>query len=276
MNAKQYRRLQDRALRPLRKLIRAMFYAKAVPVTPPQINEFAIQLYRPVLTARDRSYIAGRAYINSERLPSGIVIPRQQAYPFEALENTLTEVAEDLRVADEPITEKNRRQPLMIEAARKTVDGTLMRVAQEPARDTVAEIGEDEDFEAIGWARMLVGAYSCSFCAMLASRGPVYTSQEAAIGRGGNPLDAYHKPYIDKRGALVGGVCDCIAVLVTSYGSWEGRESWEALEDLWDQTGGKKSNKAARNAFRREWDKQVRAGETHQYLAPSLDRPKAA
>ena len=129
--------------------------------------------------------------------------------------------------------------------------------------------------ENVGWARVLVGAYSCSFCAMLASRGPVYTSRETAIGRGGNPLDAYHKPYIDKRGALVGGVCDCQAVLVTSFGSWEGRKAWEALEDLW-QNNATGSGKAARLAFRRVWDKKVRDGDTGEYLADSITGRRAA
>lgn len=276
MNAKQFRRLQDRALRPIRKLVRALFYAKAVPVTQPQIFDMSLSLYRPLLTARDRNYVAGLAYLQSQRLPSGIVIPRPREYPIEALINTITEVSTDLRIEDEPITEDNRRDTRVIEIAQSAVSGTVARVAQEPARETVQDIGEDENFEDVGWARMLVGAYSCSFCAMLASRGPVYTSRETAIGRGGNPLDAYHKPYIDKRGALVGGVCDCIAVPVMSFGSWEGFAAFERLEDLWQNSGGKASGDAARKKFRSVWDAKVRAGDTHQYLAESLGPPQAA
>jgi hypothetical protein len=275
MNAKQFRRLQDKALRPLLKKIRALFHARGVPVTDPQIAQMALQLYRPVVLARQRNYNVGLAYLNTQRLPPTRISPPRH-YPLEALNNTITEIAHDLRIEDEPLTESNRRDTRVIEVARKAVEGTVARVAQEPARELIQEVGEDEDLENVGWARMLVGAYSCSFCAMLASRGPVYKSRETAIGRGGNPLDAYHKPYIDKRGALVGGVCDCIAVLVTSWGTWEGRDAFEKLENLWQDTGGKASGHAARLKFRREWDRQVRAGETGQYLADSLGPSQAA
>lgn len=47
--------------------------------------------------------------------------------------------------------------------------------------------GSDDDAPAgggkvrpVGWARVLQGKYSCGFCIMLASRGPVYSSADAA------------------------------------------------------------------------------------------------
>jgi hypothetical protein len=93
---------------------------------------------------------------------------------------------------------------------------------------------------------------------MLASRGPVYTSRQAATKRGEARADAYHDG------------CDCVAVLVTDYNSWEGRRSFEKLEDLWLDTGAKHSNADARNAFRRAWDRKVRGGETGEYLADTM------
>ena len=116
----------------------------------------------------------------------------------------------------------------------------------------VAELGEDETKPHYGWARVLVGAYSCSFCAMLAIRGAVYTSKRAAIN--GSSLGVYHTPYVNKNGKTVGGFCDCEAVLVYQGRSWEGQHAADALEKLWQDSTEGHSMANARNAFRREWD----------------------
>lgn len=280
MNANQYARLQAKALRPLQKLLRAVLHLVGVPTTNAQAADVALRLWRPALVAREANYSAALSYLQSQQLPSGIVIPTMRPYPLEAVTKTVTRVAADLRVNGEPVNAFTRTNTEVIELARKAIEGPLVRQALEPARETVQQVAEetedDDDGLTVGWARVLVGAYSCSFCAMLASRGPVYTSQESAIGRGGNPLNAYHTAYIDKRGNLVGGTCDCIAVLVTSWRSWEGRAAFEALEDLWSDTGGNASGHDARLAFRRAWDKKVRDGDTGQYLPESIKPSKAA
>lgn len=276
MNAAQFRRLQVKALRPLQRLLRAVLHQQGVPVTPPQATDVAMRLWRPVLTSRQENYRAALAYIDTVQLPSRIVVPTPKPYQLSTLVKTVEAVAAEVRIEGEPITEDNRRDVRVIEEVRLAIEGPVTRLALEAAREPVQEIGETEEWENVGWARVLVGAYSCSFCAMLASRGPVYTSRETAIGRGGNPLNAYHVPYPNKNGKVVGGVCDCVAVLVTSYTKWEGRAAWEALETLWENSGGKHSNKAARLAFRRVWDKKVRDGDTGQYLPDSIKPPRAA
>jgi hypothetical protein len=151
-----------------------------------------------------------------------------------------------------------------------------VRQALEPAREMVAALGEDEEKPRYGWARVLVGAYSCSFCAMLASRGPVYTSRAAAKGRGDAPMNVYHTPYINKNGKRVGGFCDCEAVLVYRGRSWEGEAAWLALEKLWEDSTEGYSMGKARNEFRQVWERKVRAGETQIYLPESVQRPDAA
>lgn len=275
MNARQYARAQQRPLGPLRKLIRAILHALGVPVTPYQVNEIAIRLYRPTLAARDVNYAAALAYLRTLEAPPTRLAPRPRDYPVAALTSTIRRVVSDLRIDGEPITEANRSDTRVIELARKAIEGPVARQAMEPARETIAAIGEDEEQPGYGWARILVGAYSCSFCAMLASRGPVYTSKAAALGRGGSPLSLYHTPHPNKNGKLVGGFCDCIAVPVPRVGRWEGQAAHQKLEKLWQDTTEGQRMDAARSAFRREWDKQVDTGETGQYLAESL-RPKAA
>jgi hypothetical protein len=132
----------------------------------------------------------------------------------------------------------------------------------------VAAVGEDEEQPHYGWARVLVGAYSCSFCAMLASRGAVYDSKQAAEVPGGSGLGAYHAPYLNKNGKEVGGLCDCQAVLVVDGKPWEGQAAQKKLNQLWKDHGQGQGDPL--NAFRREWERQVRAGETQRYLPPSV------
>lgn len=60
------------------------------------------------------------------------------------------------------------------------------------------------DQSAIGWRRV-TGSNPCTFCAMLASRGPVYSSEDTALQRAGVKLH-YH------------GHCKCSAEIV--YGKW--------------------------------------------------------
>jgi hypothetical protein len=269
VNVREFARLQARPLGPLRKLIRAVLHALGVPITPFQINETAIRLFRPTLDARDYNYAAAVRYLAGLHLPPDIVVPAPRPFPLEAIKATLVDVTHNLHIAGEPITAANRTDIRVIETARKAIEGPIAKQAAEPARETIAAIGELA--EGYGWARVLVGATSCSFCAMLASRGPVYTSRAAAVGRGG-PMGAYHTPYVNKSGVTVGGFCDCIAVIVPRGKPWEGEQAYLALEDLWLDETENYSGADARNAFRRAWERKVRAGETEKYLAPSMKR----
>lgn len=279
MNARQYAQAQSRPVTRLQKLIRAVLYALGVPITAGQVNETAIRLYRPVLSARDVNYAAALTYLAAQRLPAGVVVPAPRDYPLQALTSTIEKVANGLRIEGEPVDAATRADTRVIETARKAIEGPVTRHALEPARETIAAIGEEQTGEAerYGWARVLVGAYSCGFCAMLASRGPVYTSRQAALGRGGSPLDLYHTAYVNDRGKVVGGNCDCIAVMVTKGKKWEGQASHRKLDELWQDSTAGLSTGDARNAFRRDWDKKVADGTSHEYLVASLQpRPAAA
>jgi hypothetical protein len=290
MNARQFALRQQRPLGPLRKLIRAVLHAFGVPITPLQIDQTAQMLYRPILTARNENYSVGLRYL-VDLEPSGIVVPPPREYPSVALTSTIERITTKIRIVGEPVTEATRTDTRVIEMVRPAIEGPILRQALEPARETVATIGEDEAHAEYGWARVLVGAYSCSFCAMLASRGAVYTSRAAAKGKGGSAMDVYHTPHPDTRpggkGAIVGGFCDCSVALVKrdAHGDelpWEGQAAQRALEDLWMRAQEDWQNDPQPelsghplNVFRREWERKVRASQTHKYLAPSL-QPKVA
>lgn len=104
------------------------------------------------------------------------------------------------------------------------------------------------DGKVLGWARVLTGAESCAFCAMLASRGPVYS--EDTVVTTGKPREVrprqvhYRNPgatgghtYVSgsrREGEKYHDHCDCIAVLVVKGVPWNGEQQYHDLKDLWD------------------------------------------
>ena len=76
----------------------------------------------------------------------------------------------------------------------------------------------------LGWARVLTGSENCAFCAMLASRGPVYS--ELTVLTAGSDSD--------RDGLAFHDWCDCKAVLVVKGQPWEGEQQFKQLQDLWD------------------------------------------
>lgn len=265
MNIGEYSRRQQRALRPLYKAVRAILALLGVPVTEPQVAEMALYLYPHVVAARDLNAAITMSYLASQNLPADVVIPAPRPYPPQALTSTLTRISEDVTVAGEPVTEETRSDTLFVKAARTAVDGAVSKQAQEPARETIAHIGEDKN-NSLGWARVLVGLESCSWCAMLASRHVIYASEETALRR--DPRDEF--------GGYHTG-CDCVAVPVPKDRSyWEGHEAQQKLNKLWQDSTEGYGGKEAVNAFRREWYAVVKAKQDHEFLVESVKSPSAA
>lgn len=117
--------------------------------------------------------------------------------------------------------------------------------------------------ERIGWARVLTGGENCAFCAMLACRGPVYTSKQAALFVGVG-VDAYHDN------------CDCEAVLVVEGRDWVGREQYDNLEQLWIESTAGASGRESVKAFARSWNEKVSSGQADDYMVPPEAEPDTA
>jgi hypothetical protein len=95
----------------------------------------------------------------------------------------------------------------------------------------------DDDPVALGWIRVTDGD-PCAFCAILASRGPVYRSRESA-------------------GFLAHDHCACTPEPVYSRDTlWPGRA--KEFRGLWRTSTEGLSGKDARNAFRREYEARQR------------------
>lgn len=89
-----------------------------------------------------------------------------------------------------------------------------------PTPDDFVESPDGESGVVVGWARVLTGEENCPFCAMLASRGPVY-EEKTALNAASRDGRRYHDN------------CDCTAVMVVKGKPWDGQEQYEALQDLW-------------------------------------------
>lgn len=91
-------------------------------------------------------------------------------------------------------------------------------------RNTMVAIAVEED-EVIGWARVDPTPPTCPLCRLTISRGPVYTSAQAAGGEG----NTYH------------GGCTCTIVLVTTATktSWPGYEQFQAERQRYKDAKGK-------------------------------------
>lgn len=268
--AYQYRRALDQALLPLLKRIRALFHTQGVPVNIEQRQIMAMMMLRPMRNARTKTYQSTVRYLAGQGFTEKI--PPLRPYAAEFFEHELEQNVSRLTIAAETVSDSTRTSGHFVEPARKSASGIVARHVQAPARETVQELA-DESGPIFGWARMLTGPSSCSFCAMLASRGAVYSSHDGAIGRGGNPLNLYHSAHLDKNGKLVGGNCDCIAVPVRKGIPWEGEDSADALDNLWQTTTERESGKSARNAFRRTWEKHVRDGSSGDFIATTMKKP---
>lgn len=243
MNARQYRLALNRALKALAPLL-AMMRAQGIPVTEQQRWDMAVQMVGPIRKSRGLAQQAALAYLVSQGFGAPQPVPR---YDVVAVVDMLQRVVGRSQTPDgKPIHRLNRRDTMVVEQVGAAVVRAAERHAQQPARDLAQETADS--WPGVAWARVLTGARSCFFCAMLASRGPVYTSETAAKYRGGQRVDRYHDG------------CDCEVVLVQNYSTWEGRRAHILLAQLWEDSTTGTSGRRSMNAFRRVYEKQAGTG----------------
>ncbi|WP_418345263.1 hypothetical protein [Rhodococcus pyridinivorans] len=130
---------------------------------------------------------------------------------------------------DEAPTRPERRRDVTVAERREP------RRARDRSHNRRRPREEPAEGAVIGWARILTGRESCGFCAMLASRGPVYRSQATASSTAAGR--AFHRN------------CDCIARAIFKGRDWEGREEYERLEKIWITSTVNHSGADARKAF---------------------------
>lgn len=170
---------------------------------------------------------AADVFYRSQRAASGAKYPmpavRAAAGASEATVDALVVDSVSTAVVDGP------------DAGERTLDSEAEQLVQDQARRQVMSTAQ-LDRAAKGWARV-VEPGACSFCLMLALRGPVYKAQRTASFKA-------HK----RKPNGSGGDCRCHAEPV--FGKWEPQASVRDAQVLWAQVTKGRSGHDARVAFR--------------------------
>lgn len=219
--------LADRALE---SSVRAAIASRGIPTSIDAARALAGELHPALMDQRARLG-ADQARLLEEEHP-GLFIPPVPDYPAPALDKLVRRSAgltPDARLARievyDPDTQDmaTKRVPpyvypgeeqLLTEMRRRLTAG-LGRHARSASRDLVTATARANGTR---WARQLTGAENCGFCAMLASRGAVYGSD-------------------DKARFTAHDNCDCTATIVTGD-DYEGVDQAAALRDLWTSSTG--------------------------------------
>jgi hypothetical protein len=209
-----------------------------MPIVQQAREQSAVLAQAAYREARENAGVAGDGFEPSDPLPLAI----------KRLESTL-DVTGPVEFKNAIAAGKNPQQAM--DAAAVRMVGSTQYLALEGARSVMKESIEADE-RATGWARVTDND-PCYWCAMLASRGPVYKSAKTA----GDPRqggDRYHD------------ACACQA-----WPAFSLDEPFigiaEKLYDDWLRETRGRGGKHAVNAFRRWWESEGRAA----YTAP--DRP---
>lgn len=205
-----------------------------------------------VREAREQSAVFGRAAYLEARSDAGVGDNFTPEGPLPLLVDRLErslDVTGPVEFKKAIAAGKTPQQAM--DAAAVRLVGSAQYLALEGGRQVMQRSIEADD-RATGWSRV-TDADPCAWCAMLASRGPVYKSAKTA----GDPRqggDRYHDH------------CGCQA-----WPAFTNDEPFigvaEKLYDDWLRVTRGRGGKHAVNAFRRWWESEGRAG----YTAP--ERP---
>lgn len=255
---------------------------RAVPSTPRQRARVAQQLHPIVERARLQSYSLAVRHMQSSAARADVElppVPRPDPYLPDAIEQVIGRAIETadirervaeaksgarvrvqvspqapIKVGDAIVERRNLDQVTRSATPRSRVrvvveetGAGLARHSHDAGRKVVVKTAEASGGKA-GWARVLSGAENCAWCAMLASRGPVFKSEQTATQVvGSRGTRALGEDYHDK--------CDCTAVLVFKGKEWEGERQYERLGQLWVDTTKLFTGTGKLNAFRRAYER---------------------
>lgn len=160
--------------------------------------------------------------------------------------------------AAEDERERHERESVTLEGFEEAL-AAVNDSADEAVRKAEAEADDAEAerppvrLRPVGWARVLQGKYSCGFCIMLAARGAVYSSADAAQlvaaeagkkSREGGFLSRRARTELRKKNPRAFHEnCDCIVVPVFDPENWSGRAEQQRLARFYRETVEKEDRK---------------------------------
>ena len=229
-------------IRDLIRLLRASFN----PANPgPSWAVARMAIASLIRDRRQQSADLAARYYPTLRSIAGVHTPVRIAAPIELVDDRLMANIDATGIGMYQRAVKAGAAPAQaLDRAGVTLSGTASRLVLEGGRSVIDKTVQDDD-EALGWMRITDGD-PCSWCAMMASRGPVYHTADTA-GRA-------------KNSRFIGGGefkwhdhCGCQAVPVFSHDDPRINHA-DALYDQWLQATQGHSGQAAINAWRRYWE----------------------
>lgn len=150
--------------------------------------------------------------------------------------------------AAEDERERHERESVTLEGFEEAL-AAVNDSADEAVRKAEAEADDAERpsprLRPVGWARVLQGRWSCGFCIMLAARGAVYSTADAAQlvaaeagkkSREGGFLSRRARTELRKKNPRAFHEhCDCIVVPVFDPDNWAGRDEQQRLQDFYQR-----------------------------------------
>lgn len=253
------------------RLVNKALATHGVPVTVGQVEQLVDILYPRIIRMRRASWQGHVVELGRQAAAVGVEIKPEPIHPYprKALFDAIADVSrlspDSSKLHVMMLDEESRRrvmQPVTPDFSNRGDAAVKARVASELGRRVgrhVVDAGRSAVSDSThngsarfksgrparaGYARVLTGRESCPFCAMLASRGPVYSKDTVVRRRDGR---RYHDG------------CDCIPVLVVDGEPWEGQAEADVLfsqwrEHTWDV------DRPSSSQFR-EWSNLIRSGE---------------
>lgn len=210
----------------VKSAVRDLVGTYGVPTTPEAADDLAARLW-PVLSDQRATLAARELELIKDDFPDFLAANRR-FYPVTATSRAtrnaagLNPYAPGFAVEHlDPVSQKQARQivrawqhaddPAVIARFIEELAASASRHVKSASRDLVTDTAR---LNRAGWARQLTGAESCAFCAMLVSRGPMYSKESV------NFQTHNH--------------CDCTATLVRNAGDdYPGKEQARILNGLY-------------------------------------------
>lgn len=273
MTSQDYRKRLTFLGRILRRLVQALLdsYNPRQPVTDAQLADLTNRIYPVVMRTREQMRVAALDLHEETTGRRPIVDP--QPYPRPWLQELLKQKFQipwnQAIQGGHPVDKKKATEGLQA-VVQHTAEYAARRTTLYAIENDAPIERTERDERDTGYARVIQGEYTCAWCIMLASRGPVYTKQEY------DAWQANHQVYMDEFHFK----CDCILVPVerSREKEWDGYDEWKTYEHAWARITKGYAMKDAVNAWRRHFREAERRG-VDPITMPRLDpnpRRKAA
>ena len=215
----------------VKRAVRDLVGAYGVPTTPELADDLAARLW-PVLSDERATLAARELELIKDDFPD-FVAANRRFYPVTATSRATRNAAglnpDAPGIGVEHLDPESQRQARQIVRAWQHADdpavvarfidelaASASRHVKSASRDLVTDTAR---LNRAGWARQLTGAEPCAFCAMLVSRGPVYSRQSVNF-------ESHNH-------------CDCTATLVREEGDdYPGKEQARVLAGLYRKAEG--------------------------------------